>query len=142
MISATLLGPARVWLQRGLLDRRLARGADPGTSPELTRRARQLTSRRCRAGLVAGLRSVIEEADEPRRAFSAAVPVRRQEILRERQSLVALAEDLLSEDEFSPRGIALIERLLTDGASPLYTPGPSGDLHRALIHARAALHLA
>jgi hypothetical protein len=141
MTAATLLEPARVWLQRGALDRRLAHGADPSASPELSRRARQLISRRRRSGLAEGIRNVIEEAKEPHRGFSAAVPLRRRDILTEREFLVAIAEDLLSDDHLSPRGIALVEALLTDGASPLYSHGPEGDLHRALTHARAALHL-
>ena len=33
---------------------------------------------------------------------------------------MAIAEDLLSDDELSPRGIALVEELLTDGSSPIY----------------------
>jgi hypothetical protein len=141
MFSETLFEPARVWLQRGALDRRLAHGADPGASRELSRRARQLMSRRCRAGLAEGIRNVIEAAEEPRRGFSAAVPIQRGDILSEREFLVAIAEDLLSDDRLSPRGIALVDELLTDGISPLYTAGPEGDLHRALTHARAALHL-
>jgi hypothetical protein len=139
--AATLFEPARVWLRRGVLDRRLAHGADPSASPELSRRARQLMSRRCRAGLAEGLLNVIDAAEEPPRGYSAAVPVRRQEILREREFIVALVEDLRSDDELSPRGIALVEELLTDGSSPLFAGGPDGDLHRALVHARAALHL-
>ncbi len=141
-MTGTLFEPARVWLQRGALDRRLARGADPGASRALSRRARQLMSRRCRSGLAEGIRSIIETAEEdPRRSYSAAVPVRRHDILAEREFLVAIAEDLLSDDELSPRGIALVETLLTDGASPLYSVGPEDELHRALTHARAALHL-
>jgi hypothetical protein len=69
------------------------------------------------------------------------VPLQRREVLRERDFLLALAADLVGEDGVSPRGVALIEALLTDGTSPLYAPGPEGELHRALIHARAALHL-
>jgi len=141
MITATLFEPARVWLRRGALDRSLAHGADPTATPELSRRARQLTSRRTRAGLVEGLRNLIEAAEEPRRAHTAAVPLQRRAILGERAFLLDLAADLASDDELSPRGIALVERLLTDGASPVYGSGPEGDLHRALIHARAALHL-
>jgi hypothetical protein len=141
MNTATLFEPARVWLQRGALDRKLARGADPSTSPALSRRARQLTSSRCRRGLAEGLRNVIDAADEPQRGYSAAVPLQRHEIQRERGFLVALAEDLRSDDELNPRGIALVEKLLTDGISPLYTSSPEGELHGALTHARAALHL-
>ena len=54
---------------------------------------------------------------------------------------MAIAEDLLSDDELSPRGIALVEDLLTDGSSPIYLPTYEGALHAQLTHARAALHL-
>jgi hypothetical protein len=139
--AATIFEPARVWLQRGALDRRLAHGADPNATPALSRRARQLTSRRCRAGLAEGLRNVVDAAEEPPRGYSAAVPVRRREILAEREFMIAIVEDLLSDDELSPRGIALVEQMLTDGRSPLFVGDPEGDLHGALTHARAALHL-
>ena len=69
MLSAGLFEPARVWLQRGALDRRIALGADPSTSPELDRRARQLTSPRCRAGFAAGIRNIVEAADYPQRCL-------------------------------------------------------------------------
>jgi hypothetical protein len=141
MNSAEIFEPARVWLKRGALDRRIARGADPSASPELDRRARQLTSRRTRAGLAAGIRRVVEEAEFPQRSYSAAVPVHRREVLRERGFLVAIAEDLLSDDELSPRGIALVDELLRDGNSPIYSPAYEGALHAQLTHARAALHL-
>jgi hypothetical protein len=81
MTTSSLIQAARVWLRRGSLDRSLAAGADPGTSPELARRARQ------------------------------------------------------------PRGIALIEQLLTHGDSPVYMCSPEGGLREALRQARAALYL-
>ena len=39
------------------------------------------------------------------------------------------------------RGVALVERLLTDGGSPLYTPHPPGELELAVRRANAALLL-
>jgi hypothetical protein len=142
MISAPLFEPARVWLQRGALDRRIAGGADTSANPRLARRARQLTSRRCRRGLAQGLRNLVDAAEEPARAVSAAVPLQRREILREQGFLLALAVDLESDDEISARGVALIEDLLTNGGSPLYTPLPEGALRDSLTHAHAALYLA
>ena len=56
--------------------------------------------------------------------------------------LLQLAADLESEDELEPRGIALVERLLIDGGSPVYVDAPDGALHGALVHAHAALYLA
>ena len=142
MITAALFEPARVWLRRGALDRSLAHGADPSATPELNRRARQLTSRRRRAGLAQGIRNLIDAAEEPRRGYTAAAPVQRREILSERTFLLELADDLAGDDKLSPRGIALVESLLTDGTSPVYSPSPEGALHAALTHARATLHLA
>lgn len=142
MFTTILFEPARVWLQRGTLDRRIARGADTTASPQLARRARQLTSRRCRRGLAAGIRRMLEAAEEPVRALSAAAPLQRREILHERDFLLRLAADLESDQALGARGIALIEDLLTNGESPVYNPLPQGALHNALTHAHAALHLA
>jgi hypothetical protein len=105
------------------------------------RRARQLTSRRRRAGLAASIRNLLDAAEAGHRGFTAAVPIQRHEILRERQLLLQLAEDLESQDELKPSGIALVERLLVDGASPVYMNSPEGTLHGALVHAHAALYL-
>jgi hypothetical protein len=141
-MTSSLIQPARVWLRRGALDRSLAAGEDPAASPELSRRARQLTSRRSRAGLAASIRNLLETAEERPRGFTAAVPIQRREILRERPLLLQLAADLESQDELEPRGIALVERLLIDGGSPVYVDTPEGALHGALVHAHAALYLA
>ncbi len=141
MNSAGIFEPARVWLQRGPSTGGSPSAPTPRRARELNRRARQLTSHRCRAGFAAGIRNILEEADYPQRFYSAAVPVHRREVLRERGFLVAIAEDLLSDDELSPRGIALVEELLTDGSSPIYSPSYEGALHARLTHARAALHL-
>jgi hypothetical protein len=142
MFTPILFEPARVWLRRGALDRRIARGADTHESPQLARRARQLTSRRRRRRLAGGIRNLVHAAEQPVRALSAAAPLQRREIMRERGFLLQLAIDLESDDELSPRGVALIETLLTDGGSPVYSPLPPGALRDALTHAHAALFLA
>jgi hypothetical protein len=134
--------PFGVWLRRGSLDRSLAAGEDPAGSPALSRRARQLGSPRSRAGLAASIRNLLDAAEEGPRGFTAAVPIQRRAILRERQLLLQLAADLESQDELEPRGIALVEQLLIDGGSPLYVEGPEPALHGALVHAHAALYLA
>jgi hypothetical protein len=141
MMTLSPIQPLLVWLRRGSLDRSLAAGENPGASPELSRRARQLTSRRSRAGLAASIRNLLVAAEEPPRGFTSAVPIQRRDILRERQMLLQLATDLESDDELNARGIALVERLLIDGASPVYVGSPDGALHGALVHAHAALYL-
>jgi hypothetical protein len=142
MTTSSPLQPFRVWLRKASLDRSLAAGEDPAASPELSRRARQLTSRRRRAGLAASIRNLLDAAEERPRGFTVAVPIQRRAILGERQMLLQLAEDLESQDELKPRGIAIVERLLIDGGSPVYVDCPDGALHGALVHAHAALHLA
>jgi hypothetical protein len=142
MTASSPIQPLRVWLRRGSLDRSLADGTDPAASPELARRARQLTSRRVRAGLAASIRNLLDAAEERPRGFTAAVPIQRHDVQRERQLLLQLAADLESDDDLNAKGIALVERLLIDGASPVYVGGPEDALHRALVHAHAALYLA
>jgi hypothetical protein len=140
MLTSRPVEPVRVWLRRGSLDRSLAAGADPAASPELSRRARRLTSRRVRAGLAASIRNVVDAAETPGRGYSAVVPIQRQAILAQRELLLELAADLESGD-LKPRGVALAERLLIDGDSPLYVEGPEAALRAALGQARAALYL-
>jgi hypothetical protein len=142
MITESFFDPALVWLGRAALDREIARGADLTHTPRLARRARQLTSRRGRLGIARGLRNVVRAADHPDRALTSAVPVQRHEILREQGFILQIALDLESDDAVSARGVALLERMLTDGGSPFYAPSPKGTLRHALTHAHAALHLA
>lgn len=130
------------WLRGRQLDRRIAHGADVGSSPELTRRARQLVSAGFRARMADGLRRTIAAAEQPwQRRFSAQVPVQRRAILDERALLIGLACLLTEDATVSARGVARIEELLTNGRSPLYYPSPQGTLAAALRHARTTLLL-
>jgi hypothetical protein len=98
-------------------------------------------SRRARVRVARNLRNLLDEAEHPSRGIGCAVPVQRGQVLAERDLLKQLADALDSEDELSPRGILLVRRLLTDGASPVYAPTPNGALHDALTDASAALYL-
>jgi hypothetical protein len=97
-------------------------------------------SRRRRRRLAKGLRNLVDAADHSSHGFSAAVPLERQQILAERDVLLDVADELDSEDELDPRGIALVRSLLTDAESPAYAPSSPGSLHAALTHAHAALY--
>jgi hypothetical protein len=132
----------RVWLHRSALDRMLAEGADPSSSAELAYRAAQLTSPRSRRSLAAGITRTIEAAEEPVRPLTAQVPLQRREILAARVVLNELAGDVGGADPVQVRGLALAERLLTDGGSPIYMPHPEATLEDAVRHAHAALLLA
>ncbi len=143
LMHPTLSVRGRVFLQRGSLVRRLAAGASPSDSPELARRAQQLCSPRHRRGLATSLERVLDAAEEPPRPYTAAVPLRRAAILRERAGLLGLAVDLRDTGSgVNARGVALVERLLADGGSPLYLESEQETLDGAIRHARAALLLA
>jgi hypothetical protein len=133
----------RVFLQRGALARRLATGASPADSPELARRAEQLRSARSRRVLARGLERIIDAAEERPHPYSSAVPLRRATILDAREGILELAAELRdTNQDVNVRGIALVERLLTDGGSPLYMQNDEESLDGAITHARAALLLA
>lgn len=144
-MATTLIHPTRgrVFLRRGALARRLAAGASPSDSPELARRAEQLCSARNRRALARGLERVIDAAEERPHPYSSAVPLRRAAILDAREGMLELAAELRdTNQDVNVRGIALVERMLTDGGSPLYMQNDEESLGGAISHARAALLLA
>jgi hypothetical protein len=144
-MATTLIRPTRgrVFLRRGALARRLAAGASPSDSPELARRAEQLCSARNRRALARGLERVIDAAEERPHPYSSAVPLRRAAIVDSREGMLELAAELRdTNQDLNVRGIALVERLLTDGGSPLYMQKDEESLDGAISHARAALLLA
>ena len=139
----TLPVRGRVFLKRGALARRLAAGVSPAESPELARRAQQLCSPRNRRVLARGLERIIDAAEERPQPYSSAVPLRRAAILEAREGILELAAELRDIDhEVNVRGIALVERMLTDGGSALYMQNDEESLDGAISHARAALLLA
>jgi len=71
--------------------------------------------------------------------FTAAIPPDRREVLAARVVIVVLDRRLRSAEPVDPRGIALLQTLLTDGASALYLPGAPGALGSQLRAAAAAL---
>jgi hypothetical protein len=105
-----------------------------------TRRSGRLTSLRTRRRLAAGLQRTLNAA-ESRPMLTSAIPVQREAVLRARDEIEQLIAGLLGPDEVTPRGVALVHELLTDGCSPLFAPNVNGELHQALRHAHAALHL-
>ena len=65
--------------------------------------------------------------------------VRRSAVLDARDAIDILVKRLRSPEPVAPEGMALIERMLSDGAwSPLYNAGPSGALRRLAVLATAA----
>ncbi len=123
----------------GELDDQLAAGVSPGASALLTIRSERLISRRYRARVAAGLARVVRDAEATTRGFSAAVRPDRREVIAARTVLATLDRRLRAAEPVSPRGVAMLQSLLTDGASPLYRPTEVGALGSRLRAAAAAL---
>lgn len=119
----------------------LVEGAEPESSAELRCRAAQLCSAHRRRALAAGIKRVVEAAEEPVNPMTAAAPLRRQEILAARADLGEIAELLQTHERVQVRGMALTERLLSDADSPLYRASPEDTLALTVRKIRAALLL-
>jgi hypothetical protein len=124
-----------IWLRwrtrahRQELDGRLARGADPMDSDELSLRVGQLGSARCRARLACALRGAVELADRQPEPFG--MPrsqIRQAEIRASRELLLELADRVDSRGPVGIEGLGLTSLLIGDRASPLY----DGDARRSI----------
>jgi hypothetical protein len=130
----------RVAVRRFALTQRLAEGADPASSPELELRARQLVGDRERATLARTLQRTLEEVHHPHMTLVGGTPLRRREVMAAEEPLRLMIKRLHDGRPVAPEGMALIERIITDGAwSPLYNLTVPGALRRLTVLATAAL---
>jgi hypothetical protein len=127
------------WWHAARLDRQLAAGASPHASAVLALRAQRITGRHSRMRVADGLARAIRDAQDTTPAFSAAVRPHRQEVLAARGVLATLDRRLRAPEPVTPRGVTLLQALLTDGTSPLYRPSEPGGLGSQLRAAAAAL---
>ncbi len=113
--------------------------------PTLSQRLRELLAVRRRRTLAAGLERLVAKAKRRPSGSSAALPIDRGEVLRASPLLLQLSERLRGSHAVNPRGVAMVDRLLTDGASPILSPGwrtaplSPGTLERQARAALAAL---
>jgi hypothetical protein len=132
----------RAWLRSRLqarqLDRELASGKDPSSSEALELRANHLLSEMVRGRLADGLETAVCRASSPP-VFSSKAPVNRRGVRAARSEILALAAELRENADCDPRGVALTERLLTDGASPLYSRASDQELLASVRNAFLAL---
>jgi hypothetical protein len=109
----------RAWLRQDQLDEALADGADPWTSGELMMRAAELTSPTTRHKLAGSIDALVALAEQGP-PVSRLVSIRRSAVLAERDTLAALATRLRAPAPVSVTCVALLARLLWQGAGPLY----------------------
>lgn len=121
------------------LDRELATGISPDSSPALALRAQALVQPSTREALAQRVEQLVEEASRGRipRPSAARVPIRRAGVLDAADVLRVLIDHLRARGPVPARGVAQVRVLLTDGSGPLYYPG--GDLRTRVMDAIGGL---
>jgi hypothetical protein len=102
------------------LDRRLAAGRPPGSSPLLESRAQRITGSRRRNDLARSWEHALTRARRPSEAHPLAVAVCHDRAIAAEADIRELAARLRSPAPVSARGVAAARLLLTDGTGPLY----------------------
>lgn len=130
----------RVWARALELDCRLAEGALPASSPELTLRAKQLASARSRRALSSGLTAAVDAAAQPKGLRTATAPIVATRVLEAAGPLICLARDLRMISDPPVQGVALVSFLVCDGTtSPLYNRDSPVTVREIAQRARSAL---
>lgn len=122
--GAAAWGYARAFWLRDQADRAICGDGAAGASPTVVAaRGRELVGVRHRHMLAIGIQQMLAEIERPA-AVSARVPLNRLGIAHEHHRLericVVLDDPARS---VTPRSVALLERLMTDPAGPLYSGG-------------------
>lgn len=128
------------WWRAEDLDRRLAGGADPMQSDDMSLRVGQLGSTRSRARLAGALRGAVELADRQPDPLRMSPPlIRRREVRANRQLLLELVERVGSSEPVGVEGLALTSLLVGEARSPLYHRDATASLAASAFEALAAL---
>jgi len=124
--------------ERRQADELLLAGTEADGSAFLHDRAAQLTSPGSREVLARSLDATVRELDG--RVLPSAVPLNRAAARPQADLIRALSARLRASDPVTPRGVLLVQELLTDGnASPLYNHDRAADLRPALERALTSL---
>jgi hypothetical protein len=126
------------WRQNRL-DRELASGTDPASSPELTLRAAQLQSQAVRSRHANAIVEMLGRAYEPNLGrFTVDGERQHAEIREYADNLRALVARLRDDRPIDIQGAAMTAQLVNDRSSPLHRLGDQG-LGSAVLSARLAL---
>ena len=138
--SASIKLRLTVAARRDALTQMLAEGTNPTSSPELALRASQLTGDRRRSDMVRTWRRILNEARRPSVTRALGSIVNRRAVLEAQDAIEAMIARLGSPEAIEVKGMAMAERIVTDGlASPLYDHAEPGSLRRLVLLATAQL---
>jgi hypothetical protein len=138
MPRAPLSARVRAKLFANKLDRLLAVGAPAPDGSALAVHAARLTSVAEREALARSLRRSVENAHNRNVRLSSAVPLNVPNIVAAEDRIDEITLRLHSPRPVTPRGVARLRVLLSDGVGPMYRYG-HGDLEGRLGAALAAL---
>jgi hypothetical protein len=130
------------------IDEKLLAGRAADGDPVISARVTRLGDSRHRAAVAAALRGMIWRARNHHPGRPEA-PVRLRQVLELAPLFLSLADEVEADEEVSPRGVILADRLIRDGTSPVYWRGDMSisaeaalrSVELAVRHARSALHL-
>jgi hypothetical protein len=113
------------------LDRRLAQGEPAESDVLIALRAARLERERERRDLATGLQRAIQGTDAPR-CFPGQVRICQASVRAAQAEIRELVVCLTAAGPVSPRGVAELRMLLTDGTGPFYWETGRDDQHRSL----------
>jgi hypothetical protein len=106
----------------------LAAGWPPETSPRHAALARRLVTPRMRDALASNWEHLLVTAHGSTGGLSHRAPIRRERVHRADPEIRKLITALRATGPIPARGVAIANRLLTDGRGPIYNPNVSDDL--------------
>jgi hypothetical protein len=118
----------QVRARRHQLDAKLAAGADPNNDELLNWRAHELTSADMRKRVADSFDEAMGRIPMSNRQAPTAVFMDSDAVRVALRELRELVDRLNGPDPVSPQGVARAQRLLTEGASPIYAPGNGPEL--------------
>ena len=136
-VTARNVTPGQLFLSHARsykLDREIAAGAAPESSPLRAIRAQALVRPSFRRTLARRVEQLLDEATgPPPRVAGCRIVPRSTRILEAAGALQMLIDRLRAPAPVPARGVAGVRVLLTDGAGPLYYPGDNDDLELVVL---------
>ena len=135
-----LLVRLRSHLQAPELDQALAVGADPLGSEQLLWRAQQLTDPHRRLEYAEAIQRIVAEVDHGGPQMLPGPQLVRRDVIKANRALLrVLAERMRADQPLALCGLARVELLIGDGASPLYRGLSGFELRSSLLETLATL---